>query len=77
MKIHQISYYDHSSGWRLEPVTFSDLNLLVGVSGVGKTKILDSILALQNIANGKSLNGVEWEVVFTSNDVEYQWQEKF
>jgi len=77
MKIHQISYYDHSSGWRLEPVTFSDLNLLVGVSGVGKTKILDSIFVLQKIANGISLNGIEWEILFTLNDVEYQWSGQF
>jgi predicted ATPase len=77
MKIHQISYYDHSSGWQLEPTKFSDLNLLVGVSGVGKTKILNSIMAFRRIADGVSFNGVEWEIIFTSNNVRYEWFGKF
>ncbi|MBD2293452.1 hypothetical protein H6G06_08115 [Anabaena sphaerica FACHB-251] len=44
MKINQLSYYNHELEWQLEPITFSDLTLLVGISGVGKTQIIKSIL---------------------------------
>ncbi|MBD2133030.1 MAG: AAA family ATPase [Sphaerospermopsis kisseleviana] len=78
MKINQLSYYDRELEWQLEPITFSDLTLLVGISGVGKTQILQSIIALQNIANGKSLNGVKWKIYFTANNgIEYYWSGEF
>ncbi len=37
---------------QLEPVEFGDLNLLVGVYGVGKTQFLKAIMNLTKIANG-------------------------
>jgi predicted ATPase len=78
MKIKRLEYYDHAKRWRLEPVEFSNLNLLVGVSGAGKTKILDAILNLQKIAKGESLNGVEWEIIFSTKDnEEYLWKGKY
>ncbi len=77
MKIHEITYYDHELEWRFEPIQFSDFNLLVGVSGVGKTQILKSIMNLRKIARGGSLNGVEWNVTFTSNNHNYQWSGAF
>jgi predicted ATPase len=78
MKIKRLEYYDHAKGWRLDPVEFSNLNLLVGISGAGKTKILDAILNLQKIASGESLNGVEWEIIFSTKDnEEYIWKGKF
>ncbi|MFM7405605.1 MAG: AAA family ATPase [Cuspidothrix sp.] len=77
MKINQLSYYDHKRQWRLEPIEFSDFNLLVGVSGVGKTKIIQSILNLKKIANGDSLNGIEWDLSFTVNKNNYRWAGEF
>ncbi|MTJ46932.1 AAA family ATPase [Dolichospermum sp. UHCC 0259] len=78
MKINQLSYYDHKREWRLEPIQFSDFNLLVGVSGVGKTRILESIINLQKIANGESFNGVEWNINFTlKNGLKYSWIGEF
>lgn len=77
MKINQLSYYDHKREWRLEPIRFSELNLLVGVSGVGKTRILQAILDLQKISEGKSLNGIEWDVYFTYENNQYHWSGEF
>jgi ABC-type dipeptide/oligopeptide/nickel transport system ATPase component len=79
MKIKKLEYYDDEYKWQLEPVEFhSNLNLLVGVSGVGKTRILKSIKSLKSIANGKSLNGVRWNVCFlTDDDHEYSWSGEF
>jgi hypothetical protein len=49
MKILELAYEDKATGWKLNPVQFSDLNLLVGVSGVGKTKILKAILNIKKL----------------------------
>lgn len=78
MKIKKVAFWDHELDWRFEPIYFSNLALLVGVSGVGKTQILKGILSLRQIANGASLNGLQWDITFsTINNVEYHWQGKF
>jgi ABC-type sugar transport system ATPase subunit len=43
MRIEKLSYHNHVTGWQLAPVEFGSVNLLVGVSGVGKTRILEVI----------------------------------
>jgi predicted ATPase len=78
MKIKKVAFWDNLREWRFEPICFSNLALLVGVSGVGKTQILKGILNLQRIANGASLNGLAWDITFsTKNNVEYRWQGEF
>jgi hypothetical protein len=78
MKIKKVAFWDKELEWRFEPIDFSNLALLVGVSGVGKTQILKGILSLQQIANGASLNGLAWDITFlTLNNVEYRWQGEF
>ncbi len=78
MRIKKVAVWDNLREWRFEPIYFSNLALLVGVSGVGKTQILKGILRLKEIANGASLNGLAWDVTFsTINNVEYRWQGEF
>ena len=78
MRIKKVAFWDNLREWRFEPIYFSNLALLVGVSGVGKTQILKGILNLQRIANGASLNGLAWDVTFsTLNNVEYRWKGEF
>jgi predicted ATP-dependent endonuclease of OLD family len=78
MKINRFSFHDKARGWRLEPVQFKDLTLLIGASGVGKTLILDSILTLKAIADGSSFKGVEWEIEFeTIENLKYKWKGAF
>jgi predicted ATPase len=78
MKIKKVAFWDNELDWCFEPIYFSDLALLVGVSGVGKTQILNCIWNLQRIANGDSLNGLAWDVTFSAvNNVEYRWQGEF
>lgn len=77
MEIHNITYHDHYLEWRYENIQFSNLNLLVGVSGVGKTQILKSIMNLKKISKGNSLNGLEWDVIFTSDNHLYRWTGEF
>ncbi|MGB5596836.1 MAG: hypothetical protein WBM62_22800, partial [Crocosphaera sp.] len=80
MKIIKLEYENKTSQWKLNPVEFSpNINLLVGISGAGKTKILDSINTLKDIANGKSFNGVSWDVTFSIKDdnITYRWRGEF
>ena len=78
MKIDLLSYTNKASGWNLKPLEFDQLTLLVGASGVGKTRILKSILDIKKIARGSSLNGIKWNVVFlTSSGNKYLWSGEF
>ncbi len=80
MKIKTIEYQDKKSGWKLNPVDFSGQNLalLVGVSGAGKTQIINAIMNLKKIANGASLNGLKWNITFSAeNGIDYCWQGEF
>lgn len=59
-------------------IEFKPLTLLVGVSGVGKTRILKALLELQKIAQGRSLVGVKWDIEFrTSEGKECAWSGEF
>ena len=79
MKLLRLSYQDLSSGLSIDSCEFfPDLNLLVGISGAGKTSILKAISNLKRIANGESINGVKWDVEFLTNDhVRYHWLGEF
>lgn len=79
MKLLRLSYQDLSSGLSIDSCDFfPDLNLLVGISGAGKTSILKAISNLKRIANGASVNGVKWDVEFLTNDnFHYHWAGEF
>ena len=65
MKLLRLSYQDLASRLSIDSCEFFlDLNLLVGISGAGKTSILKAISNLKRIANGASVNGVKWDVEF-------------
>jgi predicted ATPase len=77
MKILSFQYRDKETNWEIEPINFNSLTLLVGASGVGKTRILKSIQSLKKIAQGKSLNGVIWSVSFSIDNDNYIWSGEF
>ena len=79
MKLLRLSYQDLASGLSIDSCDFfPDLNLLVGISGAGKTSILKAISNLKRIANGESINGVKWDVELLTNDhVRYHWLGEF
>jgi Fe-S cluster assembly ATPase SufC len=81
MKIEKLSFHNHVTGWQLTPTEFDSINLLVGVSGVGKTQILEAVRSLQKIIFWSMfnyiyiLNGVEWDIKFSiAPDAHYHWQ---
>jgi predicted ATPase len=79
MFIKRLSYADEDLRWNLEEIKFDNMTLLVGLSGVGKSKILNSILNLRSIVKGDTvhLGGVTWEVEFISDKGCYIWSGKF
>jgi AAA15 family ATPase/GTPase len=75
MPITHFSFNDNKENWHLEEISFDKLNLLVGVSGVGKTKILKALELACHVATGGDykLNGEDWKIGFKYADHEYEW----
>lgn len=74
MRILSISFWDLKTKWHYQDITFDKLTLLVGVSGVGKTKIIKSIKTLIEIAlGGKVPLPIKWKINFEIGDTEYIW----
>lgn len=78
MTILNFKFEDKSFDWQLAEFPLNKLTLLVGASGVGKTQILKAIVALKQIANGQSLNGISWKIEFeTLSNQKYIWEGAF
>jgi len=79
MKIKKLKYNNKNLELKINSIDFSNLSLLVGISGVGKTLILQSILDLKKISQGKSIGGVEWEIKFEvgKREQNYLWKGAF
>jgi predicted ATPase len=79
MKIISLQVKNNFLEWDFDEIKFSsNLTLLVGVSGAGKTQILRAILDLRRIANGTAINGFEWKIKFsTVNGTEFTWEGGF
>ncbi|MEG4854991.1 AAA family ATPase [Microcoleus sp. B5-D4] len=79
MKIISLRLKNNFWEWDFDEIKFSsNLTLLVGVSGAGKTQILRAIIDLRRIANGKAINGFEWKIRFsTVNGTEFIWEGGF
>lgn len=78
MTISEFQFEDKSLEWRLERLLINKLTLLVGASGVGKTQILRALMALKQIANGTSINGISWKIEFTTlTNQRYIWEGEF
>lgn len=77
MIIHSLEYWDKASNWHIKPINFTNLTLLVGATGVGKTRILQALLNLKKIIEGESLNGLKWKISFLANEKEFIWEGEF
>jgi energy-coupling factor transporter ATP-binding protein EcfA2 len=68
VRITEFEFLSTQRNWKLEPIRLSDLTLLVGLSGVGKTRILKSIASVATVASGKSISGAKWKMSFTDQN---------
>lgn len=75
MTISRFRFQDRLRCWKLNDVSFADFNLLVGVSGAGKTKILQSLrIACQAGLEGTTgVNECEWELEVVVEENRYTW----
>ena len=78
MRIESIQYEELDSGWKLLETKFaSDVTLLVGLSGAGKTRILSAIRNLCSLATSNSIElstPIQFELVFkTADGAEFTW----
>lgn len=78
MTIKTFAFKDSFRGWTLNDASFSQFNLLVGISGVGKTRILQSLHEVRHagINNLKRVNGCEWHIEIVAGDSIYRWNAK-
>lgn len=77
MKILSYSYRDYPVGWNIPTTKFNDLNLIVGISGAGKTRLLNTISNIKRIIiegfNNTSFAG-SWDLTLQENDQNYHWK---
>lgn len=82
MKITKFSFDSNHTGWKLVDTDFHPhLNLLVGASGVGKTKILNALKTAISTAKGTRFNvlfDTKWQLNFDlDNDTHCEWSIEF
>ncbi len=78
MRLKSLTFEDKRTGWTLEDLRLDPFNLLVGASGVGKTRILRAIQAISRISQGikhpRMDRGVRFDAHFEQDGQDYQWQ---
>ena len=78
MKIQSFKFSNNKQNWHIEEVNFESLNLLVGGSGVGKTRILKALELICDVATGsnRNLDDLEWSINFSHLVRNYRWELK-
>lgn len=78
MKIQSFKFSNNKENWHIEEVKFESLNLLVGGSGVGKTRILKALELIRDTAKGanRNLDDLEWSINFSHLGQNYRWELK-
>lgn len=76
MKIISFSFTDLKTGWTLEEMSFDAFNLLVGVSGAGKTRIVEALkrVCAATLRSGAAPADCTWALAFEHKDVAYRWE---
>jgi predicted ATPase len=76
MKIQSFKFSNHKENWHIQEVKFEELNLLVGGSGVGKTRILRALNLICDTAKGvnRNLDDLEWSINFSHLGQNYRWE---
>ena len=75
MRLKSLTFEDKRTGWRLEDLRLDPFNLLVGASGVGKTKILRALR--ESIRQSNRARGnleCSFELRFEHEGQGYAWQ---
>lgn len=75
MAIVTFQFHDTFHHWELQPVIFKNINLLVGISGVGKTRILNALQRVRRagLSGTREVNGCAWMIELTAAEQHYVW----
>ncbi|MDX2054527.1 MAG: AAA family ATPase [Polyangiaceae bacterium] len=76
MTIVKFAFEDRLRKWNLEPTEFSPFNLLVGASGVGKTRILESLnrVRLAATKGARRVPDCSWTLIVEASGQRYTWK---
>ncbi|KAA3618607.1 MAG: ATP-binding protein [Calditrichaeota bacterium] len=74
-----ITYYKYTGvdaePWKFDKVNFSSINLLVGASGTGKTRFLNTLFNFSDfVSKGKQIRTGKWKIVIEAGGNEYLWK---
>lgn len=74
MTIHSFSYSSERNGWFFDKIIFREVNLCVGISGSGKTKLLNLLFDAARTALGNAIMiPGTWELTLEKGDSLYAW----
>lgn len=75
MSILRFEFGDNHQGWHLEPMELRELNLLVGVSGAGKTRTLNSLAAVcaTGCGHDAGLHDCNWQIDVETPQGLFSW----
>jgi hypothetical protein len=75
MKIHSFAYKNLETTWELRETAFDALNLLVGVSGVGKTQIIEALRTVVRVGVSEynATPHARWSWAFSADGADYLW----
>ena len=77
MNIISYKYKDpFEHGWEFPEIEFKKINLLVGQSGTGKTKIINTIFNLGRFVCMNEFKRGHWKIKFEHNSKLYSWEIK-
>ncbi len=74
MNILEYYYRDvEEPGWDFEKLEFGRLNLFVGDTATGKTRLLNTIFNLGRLVAAREFHSGHWEIKFEASGVVYSW----
>ena len=77
MKILEYHYQDvDEPGWDFASVKFGKINLLVGDTATGKSRLLHTIFNLGRFVAAKEFKNGSWDMVFEHGGITYTWSLK-
>ena len=66
---------DSEDQWNFDTIELQKINLIVGASGSGKTRLLNTLFNVATfVSQGKKFRTGLWDITFLIKDIEYEWK---